>query len=43
MSGTIPPLLQYDSWRGAQLKHSENFTFTFTFYISSLVLTDKDF
>jgi hypothetical protein len=29
MSGAIPPLPQYTSWRGAQLKHRDNFTFTF--------------
>jgi hypothetical protein len=29
MSGAIPPLPQYASWRGAQLKHRDNFTFTF--------------
>jgi hypothetical protein len=35
MSGAIPPLTNTPSWRGAQLKHRDNFifTFTFTFYI----------
>jgi hypothetical protein len=27
MSGAIPPLPNTPSWRGAQLKHRENFTF----------------
>jgi len=27
MSGAIPPLPSTPSWRGAQLKHGENFTF----------------
>jgi hypothetical protein len=27
MSGAIPSLPQYASWRGAQLKHRDNFTF----------------
>jgi hypothetical protein len=29
MSGAIPPLLQSPSWRGAQLKHRDNFSFTY--------------
>jgi len=29
MSGAIPPLPDTPSWRGAQLKHSGNFSFTF--------------
>jgi hypothetical protein len=29
MSGAIPPLPNTSSWRGAQLKHRDNFTFTF--------------
>jgi hypothetical protein len=29
MSGAIPPLPNTPSWRGAQLKHRDNFTFTF--------------
>jgi hypothetical protein len=29
MSGAIPPLPNKPSWRGAQLKHRDNFTFTF--------------
>jgi hypothetical protein len=33
MCGAIPLLPQYSSWRGAQLKYTDNFTFTFfTFY-----------
>jgi hypothetical protein len=28
--GAIPPLLHKPSWRGAQLKHRDNFTFTTT-------------
>jgi hypothetical protein len=28
MSGDIPPLPNTHSWRGAQLKHRDNFTFT---------------
>jgi hypothetical protein len=38
MSGAIPPLPNTPSWRGAQLNHRDNFTFTFTdiyIYISS--------
>jgi hypothetical protein len=27
------------SWRGAQLKHVDNFTFTFTFYLAVLLPT----
>jgi hypothetical protein len=30
MSGAIPPLPNMPSWRGAQLKHRDNFTFPFT-------------
>jgi len=30
MGGAVPPLLNTPSWRGAQLQHRENFTFTFT-------------
>jgi hypothetical protein len=29
MRGAIPPLPTTPSWRGAQLKHRDNFTFTF--------------
>jgi hypothetical protein len=32
MNGAIPPLPNTPSWRGAQLKHRDIFTFTFTFY-----------
>jgi hypothetical protein len=38
MSGAIPPLPDSPSWRGAQLKHSDNFTFTFTFTIDFMQL-----
>jgi hypothetical protein len=31
MSGAIPSLPNTPSWHGAQLKHRDNFTFTFTF------------
>jgi hypothetical protein len=31
MSGTIPPLPNTPSWHGAQLKHRDNFIFTFTY------------
>jgi hypothetical protein len=31
MRGAIPPRLNSPSWRGAQLKHRDNFTFNFTF------------
>jgi hypothetical protein len=30
MSGVIPPLTNTPSWHGAQLKHRDKFTFTFT-------------
>jgi hypothetical protein len=29
MRGDIPPLPNTSSWRGAQLKHRDNFTFTY--------------
>jgi hypothetical protein len=29
MSGAIPPFPNTPSWRGAQLTHGDNFTFTF--------------
>jgi len=31
MRGTIPPHLYAPSWRGAQLKHRDIFSFTFNF------------
>jgi len=31
MRGAIPPLPNTLSWRGAQSKHRDNFTFTLTF------------
>jgi hypothetical protein len=31
MSGTIPPFPNTTPWRGAQLKHRDNFTFTFKY------------
>jgi len=34
MSGAISPFPNTPSWRGAQLKHRDNFTFTFTIYTS---------
>jgi hypothetical protein len=34
MNGAIPQLPNSPSWRGAQLKHRDNFTFTFTFYLT---------
>jgi hypothetical protein len=35
MRGAIPPLPNTPSWRGAQLKHRDNFTFTFyTYYFA---------
>jgi len=30
MSGAIPPLSNMPPWRGTQLKHRDNFMFTFT-------------
>jgi hypothetical protein len=30
MCGAIPPLPNTPSWRGAELEHRDNFTFTFT-------------
>jgi hypothetical protein len=32
MSRAIPPIPNTPPWRGAQLKHRDNFNFTFTFY-----------
>jgi len=29
MSGAVPPLPNTPLWRGAQLKHRDNFAFTF--------------
>jgi hypothetical protein len=34
MSGVIPPLLNMPSWRGAQLKHRDNFTFKDSYSIA---------
>jgi hypothetical protein len=34
MSGAMPPLHNTPEWRGAQLKHRDNFTFTFLPYRS---------
>jgi hypothetical protein len=39
MSGAITPLPNTSSWCGAQLKHKDNFTFTFT--IAELGETDR--
>jgi hypothetical protein len=36
MSEAIPPLPNTPSWRGAQLKHRDNFNFTFTFTFTFL-------
>jgi len=36
MCGAIPPLPSMHSWRGAQLKHTDNFTFLLHYF-----LTDK--
>jgi hypothetical protein len=36
MRGAIPPLSNMPSWRGALLKHRDNFTFTFTFTFSGV-------
>jgi hypothetical protein len=38
MSGAIPPLPNTPPWHSAQLKHRDNFTFTFTFYVSIALL-----
>jgi len=35
--GAIPPLLNTPSWRGAQLKHRDNFTFTFNSDVFSAI------
>jgi len=32
MRGVIPPLPSTSPWRDTQLKHRDNFTFTFPFY-----------
>jgi hypothetical protein len=34
MNGAIPPLPNTPSWRGAQLKHRDNFTLTLPFNIN---------
>jgi len=41
MRGAIPPLPSMPSWRGAQLKHRDNFTFTFVECESSLPRSQK--
>jgi hypothetical protein len=41
MSGAIPRLPNTPSWRGAQLKHRDNFTFTF-FFCSCLICGKSD-
>jgi hypothetical protein len=39
MSGAIPPLPNTSSWRGAQPKHRDNCTFTWTpSYITALIM-----
>jgi hypothetical protein len=41
MRGAIPPLPNTPSWCGAQLKHRDNFTFTFALYMKwDLIQTD---
>jgi hypothetical protein len=47
MSGAITPLPNTPSWRGAQLKHRDNFTFTpnpkeLTVLICSVILLSKN-
>jgi hypothetical protein len=43
MSGAIPPLPQYASWRGALLKHRDNFTFTFNCSKEQLLQQCKEY
>jgi hypothetical protein len=38
MGGAIPPLSNTPSWRGAQLKHRDNFTFTFTLTTTTIII-----
>jgi hypothetical protein len=38
MSGAIPPLPNMPSWRGAQLKHRDNFTFYLYYHRYYLVI-----
>jgi hypothetical protein len=33
MSGAVPPFPNTPSWRGAQLKRRDNFTYNFTLFI----------
>jgi len=33
MYGAIPPVPNTHSWRGAQLKHRDNFTFTYLHFM----------
>jgi hypothetical protein len=39
MGRAIPPLANTPSWRGAQLKHRVNFTFTIKYLMDFLALT----
>jgi hypothetical protein len=43
MSGAIPPLPNTPSWRGARLKHRDNFTFTLMYFpkFSALVFSNS--
>jgi hypothetical protein len=41
MGGAIPPLPNTPSWRGAHLKHRENFTFTFIKTSRSIRIHEK--
>jgi hypothetical protein len=38
MSRTIPPLPNTPPWRGAQLKHKDNFNFTFYWCVESQIV-----
>jgi hypothetical protein len=39
MSGAIPPFPNTPSWRGAQLKHRDSFTFTFTLGLNIVLIS----
>jgi hypothetical protein len=43
MRGAILPLLITPSWRGEQLKHRDNFTFTFTLIFTSTTIFNYRF
>jgi hypothetical protein len=38
MRGAIPPVPNTSLWRGAQVKHRDNSTFTFTHFIGGWVI-----